>query len=504
MSSRHSQPRRISLISRNHLLLIALLAVFGANTGAEAARLGHASVVSAPGQPLRVLLPLTELTPEEAQNLQVTLADAADWQRAGLTPPAPLSDLSLQTQASTDAGRRTLLLQSSEPFRGDAVDVLLNLRSSAGQRLAQVTVLAQRGAPVVQPATVGTPSREATVPVRQGDTLYGIARRHPVGGATLHQTLVALWRANPDAFSGGNMNRLKARAQLTLPDADTVRAIDANEARRIYLEHIETYARYRAGLGRAAGASKVSAASASSGKVSSAETPAGATLESAQDRLRLSGAADARGDASVSDARALADARERVEVLKSNVDALKQAAQGAAAGGEASAQTALNTAAGGSSDGVAAKPAVGDAAVASGTTDGAAPSADRPGPAVSIPAGAGAAAGAAPGAAQAESASSGKAAEQASQVGKDAGSTRGMPGWLADNLLIIVTVVLALLVLIIAFALRRAGIRRDEDNEESPYITEMPRLSHDALDKRLNTINLDLDQPPSDEPGRKT
>ncbi|MFU2024370.1 hypothetical protein ACLQ9C_15800, partial [Bordetella avium] len=112
--------------------------------------------------------------------------------------------------------------------------------------------------------------------------------------------------------------------------------------------------------------------------------------------------------------------------------------------------------------------------------------------------------GAAPGAAQAESASSGKAAEQASQVGKDAGSTRGMPGWLADNLLIIVTVVLALLVLIIAFALRRAGIRRDEDNEESPYITEMPRLSHDALDKRLNTINLDLDQPPSDEPGRKT
>ncbi|MFU2052988.1 hypothetical protein ACLQ82_21810, partial [Bordetella hinzii] len=79
----------------------------------------------------------------------------------------------------------------------------------------------------------------------------------------------------------------------------------------------------------------------------------------------------------------------------------------------------------------------------------------------------------------------------------------GLPAWLADNLLAIVTAVLALLVLIIALALRRAGTRRDEDNEESPY-SEAPRLDNEALNKRLHTINLDLDQPPSDEPGSRT
>lgn len=70
---------------------------------------------------------------------------------------------------------------------------------------------------------------------------------------------------------------------------------------------------------------------------------------------------------------------------------------------------------------------------------------------------------------------------------------------MANNLLVIVTAILALLVLAIAWALRRAGARRDEDNEETPY-SEAPRLDQEALNKRLDSISLDLDPPPSDEP----
>ena len=50
------------------------------------------------------------------------------------------------------------------------------------------------------------------------------------------------------------MNLLKAGQKLSIPDADAVRAIDPAEARRIFNEHAEAFAKYRSRLGAAAGA----------------------------------------------------------------------------------------------------------------------------------------------------------------------------------------------------------------------------------------------------------
>jgi len=74
-----------------------------------------------------------------------------------------------------------------------------------------------------------------------------------------------------------------------------------------------------------------------------------------------------------------------------------------------------------------------------------------------------------------------------------------MPGWLADNLLVVVTAVLALLVLVVAWLLRRAGARR-ADEDEASYGYGEPALDTAALNRKLDGINLDLDQPPTDEP----
>ncbi|NNH19070.1 hypothetical protein HLB01_08480, partial [Bordetella trematum] len=91
------------------------------------------------------------------------------------------------------------------------------------------------------------------------------------------------------------------------------------------------------------------------------------------------------------------------------------------------------------------------------------------------------------------------------------GAESSLPAWLANNLLIIVTGILALLVLIIAFALRRAGQRRGDDTENSDDTDEPedtddgddppragPALDEAALARRLESINLDLDAPSSD------
>jgi len=76
-----------------------------------------------------------------------------------------------------------------------------------------------------------------------------------------------------------------------------------------------------------------------------------------------------------------------------------------------------------------------------------------------------------------------------------------MPSWLADNLLVIVTAVLALIAFAIAWLLRRAGARREDDDEET-YAYNEPVLDTAALNRKLDSINLDLDEPPTDEPRR--
>ena len=71
-----------------------------------------------------------------------------------------------------------------------------------------------------------------------------------------------------------------------------------------------------------------------------------------------------------------------------------------------------------------------------------------------------------------------------------------MPGWLADNLLVVVTAALAIIVLIVAWLLRRAGARR-ADEDEASYGD--PVLDTAALHRKLDGISLDLDQPPTGE-----
>src|SRR6185436_13188345 len=71
-----------------------------------------------------------------------------------------------------------------------------------------------------------------TYNVRRGDTLSRIAGEVKPANVTLEQMLVALFNANPNAFDGGNMNRLRAGAILNVPAAEQAAASAPNEATR--------------------------------------------------------------------------------------------------------------------------------------------------------------------------------------------------------------------------------------------------------------------------------
>lgn len=118
--------------------------------------------------------------------------------------------------------------------------------------------------------------------VRPGETLAGIAGG--LGrGYRLDQTIVALLRANPDAFIGGNANRLKAGAVLRIPDDAGIARYTPEEAALVVREQA---AQWR-GAGRAlpqppavagAPAGDASAAPAASG-IRGARASAEARLE---------------------------------------------------------------------------------------------------------------------------------------------------------------------------------------------------------------------------------
>ena len=68
--------------------------------------------------------------------------------------------------------------------------------------------------------------------VRAGDTLFSIARKTRHDGVTLNQMLLAVFRANPDAFAGGNINRLIVGRVLSIPGRDAALAVAPAEAAR--------------------------------------------------------------------------------------------------------------------------------------------------------------------------------------------------------------------------------------------------------------------------------
>ncbi|WP_031340593.1 FimV/HubP family polar landmark protein, partial [Xanthomonas maliensis] len=83
--------------------------------------------------------------------------------------------------------------------------------------------------------------------VRAGQTLSQIAAQLARNsGYSLDQTMLALLRANPDAFIGGNINRLKQGAVLRTPQQDALAQVGAAEAEAMVREQAAQWRQARA------------------------------------------------------------------------------------------------------------------------------------------------------------------------------------------------------------------------------------------------------------------
>src|SRR6202451_1735651 len=233
--------------------------------------LGEIHLNSALNEPMKAEIDLIAGTPAELTALRADLASRDAFPRYGIDRPPFLSTITFKVGKSKD-GRDVLLVRSTDAIPEPFVTFLVEVNWARGRLMREYTVLldppvytpgetassatpvtaptsasapARRPAPAVAPppapsAPVASPSpapeRAApsvtgdTYRVGKGDTLTKIARSLQADSSVgIDQTMMAVYRANPDAF-GGNINILHRGAVLRIPGADDIAALNQSEA----------------------------------------------------------------------------------------------------------------------------------------------------------------------------------------------------------------------------------------------------------------------------------
>ena len=153
---------------------------------------------------------------------------------APVTAPTAAAAPSPRARPSTPSPTATPSTAST-PSESAASGSAPSSAASSGRRSRRhpAAASAASAAAVPESSAPSAPSAGAapgTVEVAKGDTLTKIARSlHADTPANVDQTMIALYRANPDAF-GGNINILRRGAVLRVPGADDIAALNQREA----------------------------------------------------------------------------------------------------------------------------------------------------------------------------------------------------------------------------------------------------------------------------------
>ena len=231
-------------------LLMVALALSGA---AHAVTLGDARINSFLGEPLDVEIDIIGLAPGQHQDLRLRVANDADFKRLGITYAPYMSQLRFDVVQKGSAW--VVRARSTRPISEPFVDFPLQMNWIDGRMIKHYTLLLdppRRIEPVRVKRTTPPPARPAATPVvtqpavdrsqaaarpnlygpvRNGETLWPIAKRLKEDGITTRQMAMALLRANPDAFVGGNVNNLRAGVTLNVPSRAFVEELSPAEAR---------------------------------------------------------------------------------------------------------------------------------------------------------------------------------------------------------------------------------------------------------------------------------
>lgn len=349
---------------------------------AEAAGLGKLTVLSGLGQPLRAELEIGA-TKDELAGMAARLAPQDAFRQAGVDFASILLDLRFSVEKRPN-GQAVVKVTSHKPINEPFLDFLVELNWPAGRLVREYTFLldppeiaaqqtsrpvaearvvetvrgggaapeertspssvskaASRPAPAPKVAAEPKPKPESTGTrvVARGETLRKIADETKPEGVSLEQMLVGLFQANPDAFIGNNLHRMKSGAILNIPEKAAVESVSASEAKKIYVAQTGDWNAYRQKLASATAGMPAKAeapgAQESSGKITAKVDEKAAPVAQGKDQVKVArtdvpakAAASGKSAAEVADQvakdKALKEAQDRMAVLEKNVNELQK------------------------------------------------------------------------------------------------------------------------------------------------------------------------------------
>ena len=352
-------------------------------TDASALTLGRIAVQSALGEPLRAEIDVPQATAAELDALQARIANPDVFKAHGMEYSNSARQVQVEVVRQPD-GTAKLKLSSRSPVSDPFMDLVIDANWAAGHLVRSYTLLldpaptpqatptsaptnapqisASRPAPAPASVTGRTVSSDGAAPVaaapasapakaaassgsvtvRAGDTAGQLANAQRPAGVSLDQMLVAMLRANPNAFVNGNVNRLRAGSVVQMPSKDQATATTAQEARQIVAAQSRDFNEFRRRLAGKAQEAKVAAAErASSGQVQ-AQVQDNSAAAAAADKLTLSKGAlnqHAAEEKLAKDKQASAQA-DRVGELQRNLSELQKVASASAPAAPAGAASA--------------------------------------------------------------------------------------------------------------------------------------------------------------------
>lgn len=259
----------------------------------------------------RVNLKLTDQEKKTLSAIDVKEAGTQTYEMLGVSKPETHDQFAFKVVSDSSGIPQYIQIISKKPLEQSGKifkDIVIEVKWSSGSIRRVYTILSDK-------------AKNVTVP--EGGTLGELAlKMQPdVGGASFDQTLIALYRTNPQAFVSGNIHRLKAGEVLRAPSAAMVQSIPLDESKNIA---DSIYQNYQSG--------QLSTSTEDAKPISKLDSSL-PKKEPSGDRLNIrssSGSDDVDKQLSnqieelVAQEKILADAKQRIAELEKNIDDLRK------------------------------------------------------------------------------------------------------------------------------------------------------------------------------------
>lgn len=259
-----------------YILLMSPLSVYSLGVG-------DLKTSSGLNEPFEAKINLISATPADLVSLKVFMADNDAFERAGIEKNYILSNLKFDV-IQPEQGKDYIRVYSSTPIREPFLNFLVEVTWSSGRVFREFTVLldpplydpnrqklvkkpvpvsTKPSAPVIAAETgavEGVVSGEAFEnfaannkdkvivsegdygPIAQSESLWAIAaKRRPNDAVSVNQMMMAIFKANPDAFYNNNINGLKRGVILKMPSEAELASLTMAEANNVVKSQHQTW-----------------------------------------------------------------------------------------------------------------------------------------------------------------------------------------------------------------------------------------------------------------------